>query len=60
MVVGYLVPIEMGKKIFYRAAVDAIVAPKRHDETAHHLRRLRRRAARFSTASRVTAAVARK
>jgi P-type Mg2+ transporter len=60
MVVGYLALIEISKKIFYRAAVNAMVAPTTHDETSRHLRHLRRRAARFSAASRLRAADARK
>ena len=60
MVVGYLVLIEIGKKVFYRSAVGTAVTPKAHDEASHHLRRLRRRAVRFSTRHRVKAADARK
>ena len=51
MVIGYLVLIEIGKKIFYRAA--ATRTPRTHADTSHrNLRHLRRRAARFSTAER--------
>ncbi|MBS2531731.1 magnesium-translocating P-type ATPase [Catenulispora sp. NF23] len=51
MVIGYLVLIEIGKKIFYRAA--ATTAPRTHaDKSRRNLRHLRRRAARFSTAER--------
>jgi Mg2+-importing ATPase len=46
MVIGYLVLIEIGKRIFYRAAAAVTPSPRPHS-TRHHLRR---RAARFSTA----------
>ena len=50
MVVGYLGLIEVGKRIFYRtAARPAAVAPV--DRSRHQLRRLRRRAIRFSSRS---------
>ena len=48
MVLGYLVLIEIGKRIFYRAAV---TAPSTGRSDAKH-RHLRRRAAYFSTAAR--------
>jgi Mg2+-importing ATPase len=49
MVIGYLVLIEIGKRIFYRAA--AVVTPpaRPHGRTSDYLRR---RAARFSTTAR--------
>jgi P-type Mg2+ transporter len=50
MVVAYLALIEIGKRIFYRTAAAAPVAPEPGRYGKHH--RLRRRAARFSTASR--------
>jgi Mg2+-importing ATPase len=54
MVVAYLALIEIGKRIFYRTA--ATPATPRQYGSQHHLRR---RAARFSTASRSDSAVGR-
>ncbi|MEY9934037.1 Mg2+-importing ATPase [Catenulispora sp. GP43] len=51
MVIGYLVLIEIGKRIFYRTA--ATRAPKVQADISHRsLRHLRRRAAQFTTADR--------
>jgi P-type Mg2+ transporter len=52
MVVGYLVLIEVGKRIFYRTAATR-TRPRRRYDTA---RALRRRAARFSTSHPVSGA----
>jgi Mg2+-importing ATPase len=46
MLIGYLVLVEAGKRLFYRAA-DVEPSAPRDPRPAHHLRR---RAARFSTA----------
>ncbi len=46
MVVGYLILIEVGKRIFYRTADAQPAATCRQPSVSHHLRR---RAARFST-----------
>ena len=45
MVIGYLVLIEFGKRLFYRTARTAIPTPRHYSRTRH----LIRRAARFST-----------
>jgi Mg2+-importing ATPase len=47
MVIGYLVLIEIGKRIFYRAAAATPAARPHHSNSRY----LRRRAARFSTAA---------
>ena len=51
MVLGYLVLIEVGKRIFYRAAHTTPAGPRPYSRRRH----LRRRAAYFSTADRVGA-----
>ncbi|MFI7003436.1 magnesium-translocating P-type ATPase [Nocardia sp. NPDC050175] len=55
MVVGYLVLIEIGKRIFYRMAAVTVTPRRRRYSTS---RSLRRRAARFSTAATRSASVA--
>jgi P-type Mg2+ transporter len=45
MVVCYLILIEIGKRIFYRAAITGPPTPRRYSPYRH----LRRRAAHFST-----------
>ena len=49
MVVGYLVLIEIGKRIFYRRAAHTSPSRRRYS----HMRSVRRRAARFSHADRI-------
>ena len=51
MVIGYLVLIELGKRIFYRAAA-ATAGPRAARPDDGHRRLTRRRAGRFSTAAR--------
>ncbi len=55
MVIGYLVLIEIGKRIFYRQAAAVTPPARAHGRTSEYLRR---RAARFSTTARQPARAA--